>query len=361
MAIRVLHVLDKICKGSGVSGVVLNYYGKLWDKVAFDFMLNEEPDPEMRHHLESKGSNIFVMPGLRATNLPSYIAALKKFYESHQYEIIHGHVVNSAVFYLGLAKNAPHRIIHSHSTQSSDVTWKRLRNWPTNRLIKVVANKQMACSVPAAEYLFGKRNNAFILSNAIEIDNFLFCKCSRNRVRAKLGFGEEKVIGHVGRFCNAKNQGFLIDAFSEAYSVDKNLRLMLVGYGALLEKAVRKVKRLGISEAVKFIGITNDVPAYLSAMDVFALPSKFEGLGMVAVEAQASGLPVMTSNTVPRIVRVNSLVEFLCLDISLWAQKFVNTPSNAHDRMKLGYELKGSLFDIDKQAKELCLYYQGLQ
>ena len=354
-------MLDKISASSGVSAVVMNYFGKLEGKVSFDFMLNEEPDNEDRRKLESRGSKVFVMPGLQASNLPSYVSALKKFYENHQYDIVHGHVANSAAFYLGLAKKTPHRIIHSHNTQSSDVMWKRARNWLANGPIRFVANRQMACSVPAAEYLFGKKNSAFILNNAIEIDKFLFCGCSRDRVRAKHGLGNEKVIGHVGRFCNQKNQGFLIDAFYKAYCINKKLRLMLVGDGQLLNKAANKAKRLGVNDAVIFVGVTKDVPSYLSAMDVFVLPSKFEGLGIAAIEAQASGLPVLASSAVPEEVNVNGAVVFLDLDRGLWAQRLIDARPNTRDRINTGRGLKGSLFDIDEQAKELYLYYLGLQ
>ena len=353
-------MLDKICASSGVSAVVLNYYGRLWDKITFDFMLNEEPEPAMRRYLESKGSSIFMMPGLQIAKLPSYVAALKKFYEHNHYHIVHGHVPSSAAFYLGLAKNVPHRIIHSHSTKSSGVMWKRARNWLPNRLIKFVANKQMACSMQAAEYLFGKKNDAFILNNAIEIDKFLFNESSRARVRAELGLSEEKVIGHIGRFCKEKNQGFIIEAFNEAYKIDKKVRLMPIGDGPLREKAIAKVNNLGISQAVMFIGVVDDVSSYLSAMDLFVLPSKFEGLGLAAVEAQASGLPVIVSDVVPKIVSISGGVEFIGLDRSKWAKKLLDTPASISDRSKEGNKLKKGMYDIETQAKELFMYYQGL-
>ena len=157
---RVLHVLDKISVGSGVSVVVMNYYSKLdHKKITFDFMLNEDVDEETRTYIESNGSKIFIMPNLKTANTFKYIKALKRFYKTHDYKIVHGHVVNSAVFYLGIArKKVLFRIIHSHNTRSSDVFWKRIRNWLLTRFIRSVANSYMACSEIAAEFLFGKNN-----------------------------------------------------------------------------------------------------------------------------------------------------------------------------------------------------------
>jgi len=360
MGIRVLHVLDKISAGSGVSAVVMNYYAKLdHDKLTFDFMLNEDPDAQTRAYIQSGGSKIFIMPALKTANLLKYIKSLRAFYKKHSYKIIHGHAANSAVFYLGLAKNVPHRIIHSHSIKSSDIWWKRIRNWFLTRFIKCAANNYIACSDKAAKFLFGKTEGVTIIQNAIDTDKFSYDSEKRNETRSSLGLGDNFVIGHVGRFAAVKNHSFLLDVFNEVYKNNTNARLMLIGDGELLDAAVQKARKLGLGDAVLFIGETSDAGAYMSAMDVLALPSLFEGLGMAGVEAQASGLKVLASENVPRAMDITGNVGFLKLDKAVWVRALAGLPP-VGDRLEQGSKVRGTRFDIGTQAELLCGYYEKL-
>lgn len=360
MGIRVLHVLDKISVDSGVSSVVMNYYTKLeHDKVTFDFMLNEDADVKTRDYIEGNGSNIYVMPKLKAAYAFQYLKALKAFYKNHDYKIIHGHVANSAVFYLGLAKNIPYRIIHSHSIKSSDILWKRIRNWFLTRFIKCVANRYIACSEEAAKFLFGRINNVTILNNAIDVENFVFNKEKRKEIRSSLGLKDEIVIGHVGRFSPVKNHDFLIDVFHEAYKNNNNTRLLLIGDGELYGNIVQKVKKLGLEEVILLLGATDNVGAYMSAMDMFVLPSLFEGLGLAGIEAQTSGLQVLASENVPRVMDVTGNVDFLKLDKTVWYEMIIHLQAN-YGRKEQGSKVKGSRFDIETQRRQLYKYYEEL-
>lgn len=360
MGIRVLHVLDKISVDSGVSSMVMNYYTKLeHNRLTFDFMLNEDTDLKTRAYIESNGSKIYVMPNLKVTNTFKYLKALKEFYKIHDYKIIHGHVANSAVFYLGLAKNIPYRIIHSHSIRSSDILWRRVRNWFLTRCIKGVANRYIACSKEAAKFLFGKTDNVTILNNAIDIEKFIFNQEKRKEIRSSLSLQDEIVIGHVGRFNPVKNHDFLIDAFYGVYKNNQNTRLLLIGNGELYGNIAQKVKKLGLEEAVIFLGATDNVGAYMSAMDVFMLPSLFEGLGLVGVEAQTSGLRVLASEYVPRVMDVTGTVDFLKLDKAVWTQKMIHLQANC-GRQEQGNKVKGSRFDIETQSQQLYKYYEKL-
>ena len=359
MITRVLHVLNKISVDSGVSTVVMNYYSKLdHNRITFDFMLNEEPSPSIRAYIESNGSKIFVMPGLKFVNTIKYIKALKQFYLTNDYKIIHGHVANSAVFYLGLAKNTPFKIIHSHNSKASDIFWKSVRNRILSLRIKSTANLFFACSNDAANFLFGSNTNAVIVNNSIDIGSFIFSQMKRDKKRAELGLSDEPLIGHIGRFCPQKNPGFIIDVFHEIYKKNKNFRLMLIGSGELYPQIQQKVKKSGLEDAVFFPRITEDISGYLSAMDVFVLPSLFEGIPLTAVEAQASGLPVLLSDKISKDVDVTGETVFLPLDKSLWVNSILSVTAN--DRIAAGKRVKNSRFDIDTQVEELCGYYEGL-
>jgi len=358
--IRILHVLDKISVDSGVSSVVMNYYRKLNHcELNFDFMLNEDVDSQTREYIEGNGSKIFIMPRLKTANLFKYIKALKAFYKEHDYEIIHGHVANSAVFYLGLAskKKSPHRIVHAHATKGSDIVWRRPRNWILTRFIKVVANKHVACSNMAAKFLFGKKNNAFILNNAIDTERFQFNAEMRDRIRLEHGLENNLVIGHVGRFAPPKNHFFLIDVFAEVYKKNNNARLMLIGSGELKESIIQKVKNHDIEDVVLFIGSVNNVYDYYNAMDVFTLPSFFEGLGIVAIEAQVSGLPVILSDNVPHEASISKRTLFVPLDKETWCKTLTNAEFDSINR---NVKIDDSKFCISAQVQHLCEYYKEM-
>ena len=359
MKTRILHVLDKLSVESGVSSVVMNYYKKLdHENITFDFMLNENIDAGTRDYIESKGSKIYIMPQLKFVNFFKYMKALKNFYEKSDYKIIHGHVANSAVFYLGLAKNIPYRIIHSHNTRAADALWKRVRNWILTRFIGFVSNRHAACSNAAAEFLFGKNNNALILNNAIDIDEFLFDAEIRESMRGKYGMRDKFVIGHAGRFCPQKNHIFLIDCFNDIYKNNNNARLLLIGNGELYHDIMQKTENLNLKKAVLFAGATDDVRAYMNAMDVFVLPSLFEGLPVVAVEAQASGLPVILSEKITRESDITGNIVFLPLEKNLWVDEIQAV--RRQDRTAYGTKVKGSCFDINTQVEKLCVYYEEL-
>ena len=225
--VRVLHVLGKIGLNDGISSAVMNYYNKLdHSKLTFDFMLNEDAPPSMKAYIEGNGSKIYIMPKLKVANTLKYIKKLREFYKTANYKIIHGHVANSAVFYLGLARDVPHKIIHSHSTKLADIWWKRVRNWALTRFIKFVANNYIACSEEAAKSLFGKNNNALILNNAIDVEKFAYNPIKREEIRNSLGICDKHVIGHVGRMTAEKNHGFLLQVAKDVQSTYADTALL---------------------------------------------------------------------------------------------------------------------------------------
>ncbi|MDR2570112.1 MAG: glycosyltransferase family 1 protein [Oscillospiraceae bacterium] len=356
---RVLHVLDKINVNSGASGVVMNYYNKLdHNELTFDFMLNEDVDTETRAFIESNGSKIFVMPGLRVTNFFKYVGALRRFYRSHKYDIVHGHVANSAVFYLGLARRyVSYRIIHSHNTMYADVFWKRVRNWVLTRFIHFVANRFVACSKSAASFLYGSLDDVTIINNAIDINKYFFDDKKRLSIRHELKIDEKTVIGHVGRFSAQKNHVFLLDVFSALHKLDENTVLLLIGSGELYNDIKQKAHELGISDCVIFIGSVDNVSDYMCAMDVFVLPSLFEGLPLTGVEAQINGLPCVFSDKVTREVNLTDIAMFLPLDdFDGWVDGIWRMCK--HKRLDVA-DINMAEFDINIWVERLTKYYQA--
>ena len=187
------------------------------------------------------------------------------------------------------------------------------------------ANLQLACSKEAGEWLFG--NTQFIvLNNGIDVSKYVFNQNIREEYRKILGFSDELVLGHVGRFSNQKNHNFLIDIFYEIIKINKKSKLILIGTGELENEIKEKVESLSLKEKVIFLGARADVNKIMQAMDVFILPSLFEGLPVVGVEAQASGLPCIISDTVSKDVKITDSV--LQISLSLppeeWGKKLID-------------------------------------
>ena len=290
--------------GGGVESVIMNYYRHLdHSKVQIDFICDEDSTRIPYDEIKKLGGRVFLVP--KYQNLPKYLKALEKLFKENQYRIVHSNINTLSVFPLYAAKKAgvPIRISHSHST-SNPKEWKR--NLIKNILrpfSKRYATDYFACSELAGRYLFG--NKAFdqgkvkIIHNAIDIEKFKFDEVARKKLRKGFGIKDSTiVIGHVGRFVQQKNHTFLVDVFNEYYKKNPDSKLLLVGSGPLEDEIKKKVERLGLKDSVLFLGQRDDINKLYSVMDVFCLPSLYEGLPVVGVESQAAGLPIIFSNGV---------------------------------------------------------------
>lgn len=363
--VRILQVLDKINENSGVSAVVMNYYEHLTDpEVVFDFMVNEPVAEATKQELEKRGSKIYLMPGLSGRNIPRYKKELEKFFKEHakEYSIIHGHIPNAAMFYLTVAKKygIPIRILHSHNARGADGVYKKVRNYFLNHLGIRAANRYFACSYCAADYLFGKRNReqVTLLPNAVDLEKYRFNEEKRKKMREEYQVGERLVIGHVGRFVEQKNHAFIIEIANELKKHSKDFVMLLAGDGDLRSQIQQKIKEEQLEENFIFTGAVKNVEDYLQMMDVFILPSLYEGLPVVGVEAQANGLPCVFSNQITREVELTKGVYFVPLMVELWIQKLEELRGT--QRSKNGDVLAESGFSIERQAGRLAELYKGM-
>ncbi len=364
--IRVLQVLDKLSLNSGVCSIIMNYYDNIdHNKIIFDFMVHGDTPISFKEKLEGMGSIIYQMPELKTKNLLKYIKALNRFFNDHkEYKIVHGHIANAAIFYLNAAKwhEVPIRIIHSHNSRGADNFIKRARNYLLNLPIKKISNSYVACSDKAADFLFGKslvdNNKAFILNNAIDTSKYAYDVNLRHKLREKMNINDSYVIGHVGRFCNQKNHVFLIEIFNAIHNHNPDTILMLIGEGELIDKIKEKVHILDLDDSVIFMGLRNDVNELMQVMDVFVLPSLFEGLPVVGIEAQTAGLPCVFSNSITNKADLTGKVSFIELndEIEIWKSKileFRNKPRNVDNIEKI----KSAGFDIKEQGQKLSSFY----
>ena len=298
--------------GGGVESVIMNYYRHLdHTKVQFDFICDEDSTRIPYDEIKKLGGGVFLVP--KYQKLPQYLKALEGLFHKNQYRIVHSNVNTLSVFPLYAAKKAgvPVRISHSHST-SNPKEWKR--NIIKNILrpfSKKYATDYFTCSELAGRYLFGDKTfdqgKVKIIHNAIDLDKFKFDPEARKKLRKELDIKEKTVvIGHVGRFVKQKNHDFLIDVFNEYHAKNPDSKLLLIGTGPLEEKIKAKV---------------DDTNKLYSVMDVFCLPSLYEGLGMVLIEAQMNGLPCLASNEVPREAKITENIDFIIFDIKKFIKK----------------------------------------
>lgn len=378
---RILYVLNNNMEYAGTESVVLNYFKYLQSEdIHIDFMLHtteeESNKNEICRYLRQSGSKIYCVTP-RKVSLKQNIKDIHNILRSEDYDIIHSHADCISGLILQIAKNekVSIRIAHSHNTQSevSGSILKRKLHLAVLELCKWnlrrVATHYMACSKTAGEWLFGKKllesGNVYILHNAIECNKFKYDQKIRNKVRTELQLDRCFVIGHVGRFSYQKNHEFLINSFAELKLRDSTAKLLLVGKGELEENIQKLVREKNLEESVVFYGPSNQVNELLQAMDLFALPSRFEGLGVVLIEAQAAGLPcIVTENDkISNETNITPLIKRVATDnYDHWASEMLALKGTARkdqsDAIRTaGYDLK---YEADKLRElYLTMYSRG--
>lgn len=281
--IIVAHIMGK-WNGGGVESVVMNYYKNIdRNRIQFHFLCDEDSTDIPYEEIEKLGGKVIVIPPYQ--KLFKYQKELYRIFKENNYKIIHSHINALSVFPLKIAKKAgvPIRIAHSHSTSNKKEWKKNILKMILRPFSKLYANNYFACTEYAGKWLFGKkvveRKELNVINNAIDLKKFEFNENTREDLRKELGIKEDVlVIGHVGRFMKQKNHEFLIDVFEKAIKQDDNIYLILVGQGPFEDKIKEMAKEKGIEDKILFLGQRNDVNKLYQAMDIFVLPSLYEGL-----------------------------------------------------------------------------------
>lgn len=298
--IRVLQCVNNMHR-AGLETVLMNYYRKIdRTKIQFDFLTHRPDRDDFDDEIEAMGGRIYRAPRLYPQNYPAYFAFMKQLFQEHpEYKIVHSHIDTMSYLPLLAAKKAgvPIRIAHSHST-GLDADFKYVLKQYYRYRIPSAANHFWACGEMAGAFLF--RGKPFtVIPNAVEAENYRFSPEIREKKRRELAVEDKLVIGHAGRFSYPKNHSFLLDIFCRIIEQKPNAVLLLVGKGELEEAVREKVKRCSLQHAVRFAGSRSDLNEIYQAMDVLVMPSRFEGIPMVGIEAQFAGLPCVFSDKVP--------------------------------------------------------------
>ena len=362
--IRIAQIMGKWL-GGGVESVVMNYYRNIdRSKIQFDFICDSDSTDIPYEEIKKLGGKVIIIPPYQ--KVFKYHKELKRVLMNGNYKIVHSHINTLSVFSLWAAKSAkvPIRIAHSHSTTNKKEWKKNLIKKVLRPFSRIFATNYMACTEHAGRWLFGNKEydkgNVYILNNAIDLDKFKYDEKIRKEKRCELGISDDTiVIGHVGRFVEQKNHRFLIDVFNELHKQKTNTILTLIGQGPLMREMQEKVKELNIEDVVLFLGQKKNTSDFYQAMDLFLFPSLYEGLGMVAIEAQCAKLPVITSTEVPQIIKISNGLQFVELDDSIecWLTKMMEL-LDLKRNLKSNKEI--NLYDIKKEKKHLEKYYLKL-
>lgn len=364
--IRILHVVSKLSLNSGVMNVIMNYYRHTdRTKIQFDFLYFEERNPDFKDEIKNLGGNIF------SVNKPS----LKHIYRTYKefnfflsnnyakYTAVHLHEVYLVHFISYFCKKygIKHLITHAHTTKYSDNPKNALRNRMMCLGLKKSATDYFACSKAAGEFYYGKEAVANglvkVIPNAIDLEKYKFNQAIREKIRKSLNIEDKFVVGHIGRMAPPKNQKFLLQIFKKVKKERTNSILLMIGNGPLKKEIESEIKRLNLQDSVILLGVRNDVPNLLMAMDVFVLPSLSEGLGIVAMEAQASGLKCILSDKVPVETDMGG-AKYISLQTycKQWASAILNCEKK-HNRNSYLSNLIKNGYSIKESVEALQNYY----
>jgi glycosyltransferase involved in cell wall biosynthesis len=363
--IRVLQIIGLAC-GGGVEAVIMNYYRHIdKNKIQFDFVVHKGAVKSFVDEAKSMGAKVYEVTPY-TENIFKFTCEIYRIIKKERYQIVHSNMNSLSAFPLFAAYIAgvEVRILHNHTTDNKA---EGLRTW-VKRLLrpfaKIFANQYWACSNLAAEWMYGKKaianNKVTIINNAIDLEQFKFNEQVRIRLRKELGLENCFVVGHVGRFMQQKNHCFLIDVFNKLVQQKQDARLLLIGDGPLKNEIEERVKKLELTEKVVFLGVRTDVASLYNVMDVFVLPSLYEGLGMVVVEAQVNGLPVLVSEAVPNEAKVNCNINFCNLNkpLAYWRNSIIQISKK--ERFKSSMIVDNNNFDIRYESKNIEKIYLKL-
>lgn len=325
---RILHIVGAMNR-AGTETMLMNIYRNIdRNKVQFDF-ISYKPNAHYDEEIKRMGGRVFTLSN--TSSIREIYSAIEKhgpYCAVHAHTMFHCGIANLAAKLAGVEV----RISHAHTTSDkSDSFIRRLYIKSMRFFINKFSTDLLACSRGAGKYLFGEKGfnkpNFTYYPNLIDCTKFLSEPREKvNEFKTEAGLKEGIVIGHIGRFIEAKNHKFLLEVFKSVLKKNSSFKLLLVGDGDLRNQIEIEAKNKGIHENIQFVGLRSDIPVMLHSMDIFVFPSLYEGLGLVLLEAQASGIPCVVSEAIQPEADINiNLISRLSLKdgAETWADKII--------------------------------------
>lgn len=348
-------------KSGGVISCVLNFYRHI-DRTKFQFDFFTYGESPYDEEIRSLGGRVFYFSDTH--NFVKAYFDLRRYFSLENYYAVHAHMTSLSFVPLLAAKSRgiKHRICHAHST-----THIKDKNWIIKnilkRLSKMSASRMAGCSLYSSGWLYGEKDSyyAFLLHNAIDLKRFGFVEKKDEELAKKYNLGGKKIIGSIGRLVFQKNYGFLIDAFYHLSKKKSDVDLVIVGDGKEKEKLLAKIQKLNLQQRVHILPDIKNVEEYYKIFDLFVLTSRFEGLPLVAVEAQAVGVPCLLSSEITKEVELGGKCEFLPIKESkIWADKMLNMLESTY-RYDATSEIIDAGYEITTESVKLMQFYSSLE
>ena len=353
-------------EAAGIQSFLMNLYRCIdRSRIQFDFLVQYKADEFYDKEIKDMGGRIYKFSVREDYNLIRYRKEIRTFFEQHkEYKIIHGHMETLSNIWESEAARANVRTIicHSHTAGFNEKN-------PIKLIIKQLyrhyygthADLLFACSNAAGNFMFPGRKYQLI-PNAINVEKYKYSEAGRD-LRKELGINECFVIGHVGRFHPSKNHAFILEVMQQLSDLVPNAKALLIGDGDIREQISEDIRKKNIEDKVLMLGNRQDVNLLYSAMDAFIMPSYFEGLPLVGVEAQSSGLPCIFSENITNELQITDLATFLPIDGNspkLWADQLAEISNLKIDRRKYAAIVGENGYDIKTLSEILTQKYEGL-
>lgn len=365
--IHIVHFVPSVNYTSGIMSMIMNYYRRLDSKkfkFYFIYFLNHR-EKNYIDEVSTLGGDCYKISS--PTNyfefkreLKGVLNKINNSIEAEDKKIFHNHQISFTILIYNLVRKffTKNIIVHNHLTKYSDKTLSAIRNYFLCIPIKYMNLHYFACSKDATKIIFGKKNKVIVINNGIDVNKYLYSIKNRENKRNELKLQDDDyVIGTIGRLEPQKNYFMVLSIFMEILKKNEKSKLIIIGRGYLRDDIEKFINKNDIFNKVQILEDRKDIPELLSAMDIFLFPSKFEGLGIAAVEAESSGLPTFISDKVPQDVKIVN-----CKSLSLndsaqkWADEIINTNNNI-DRKKSNSIVQNSNFNINANIKYLEQLY----
>ncbi len=345
-------------KAGGIDKYLLNFYSTVKDEYSIDFLTNKK-DSQLENFFANNNSRLFEIASLMHP-IRQYKQA-KELILKKSYDAVYVNISTALAFPLLKAAYdcSVEVIVHSHSSgyDCENPLKRRIFNflhYMCKGLVCKYADHFFACSDKAAEWMFNKsinkNKNYKIIYNAIDTAKYNFNPTLRDETRKELCIDDGFVIGSVGNICYQKNHTFLIDVFYELLKKEPNSYLVIIGDGVLMPQIKQKIAKYNIDDRVKLLGRVDTSKGYMNAFDVFALPSNFEGLGIVYIEAQHTKVPCVASDKVPEIAKISNMFSFVPLQTQKWVNEILDYKNIKKDDFVFQ---NNEHFDLSNQKEEL--------
>lgn len=362
MSIKILYLVPNLRVANGVATYAMNYFRNIdKSKYQIDFLQKKDFDTPYYKEIQEAGGHVYTAPNYK--NVLSFIKFLKEFFKDNKYDILHCHMINFAIPILYYAKKnkLASRVLHSHVIVSGETRRKKFISDILLPISVKLSNNYVACTEKAGRFMFGNKNFR-IIKNAIDIEKYAYKESIRFDLKKQMDLENKYVIGTVARMVPSKNPFFIIDVMdSIVKQSENNICLLWVGTGYMKEEVEDYVHKKNLSNNIIFIGDSNKTEELYQVMDVFFLPSKYEGLGIVYIEAQAAGLTTFASDNVPQDTKVSRLIHYISLNAGadLWAKEIL-THVNDNRNNVVSSDIKNHGYDICDAVKELELFYDDV-